>query len=256
MSILENIILEKISEVEKVKQSMPLGFFNKEPFPETRDFKSSLLNDQISMIAEIKKQSPSAGLIREDFDPVTIAKIYEKAGADAISVLTDEKFFGGKNTFLQQVRQSAKLPILRKEFIIDEFQIYESRYLGADAVLLIASVLSESALENFIQLAHQLSMDCLVEVHSQSDLEKSLRVDAEIIGVNNRDLDIFDVDINTSLSLKKKIPEGIVTVSESGIKTREDVLKLEACGFHAILVGETLMREENIENKLRELKGK
>lgn len=255
MSILDNIILEKISEVEKIKETFSNGYFKKEPFPETKDFKWSLVNDQISMIAEIKKQSPSAGLIRENFDPVEIAKIYEKAGADAISVLTDEKFFGGKSTFLQQVKQSVTLPILRKEFIIDEFQIYESRYLGADAVLLIASVLSEDMLKNCIRIASKLHMDCLVEVHSEADLEKSLCVGAEIIGINNRNLDTFVVDINTSLSLKKKIPDNVVTVSESGIKTREDVLKLEACGFNAVLVGETLMKEERIENKLHELKG-
>lgn len=255
MSILDTIILEKISEVERIKKTLSIDFFMKGPLPETRDFKLNLMNDHITLISEIKKQSPSAGVIRKDFNPVKIAKVYEKAGAEAISVLTDEKFFGGKNTFLQQVRQYVKLPILRKEFIIDEFQIYESRYLGADAVLLIANVLGEELLKNCIQIANRLNMDCLVEIHSEGDLEKSLRAGAEMIGVNNRDLDTFHVDINTSLSLVKKIPDGIVTVSESGIKTRKDVLKLEDKGFNAILVGETLMREKHIENKLYELKG-
>ncbi len=255
MSILDTIIEEKLLEIEKIKQSMPLEYLKKELLSETRDFKSCLMGGRTSVIAEIKRQSPSAGLIREDFDPTAIAKLYEKAGAEAVSVLTDEKFFGGKSTFLKQVRQSVAIPILRKEFIIDEFQIYESRYLGADCVLLIASVLSENTLKHFIQIANRLSMDCLVEAHSGEDIEKSLRVGAEIIGINNRNLDTFDVDINTSLSLKKRIPKGIITVSESGIKTREDVLKLESSGFDAILVGETLMREAHIEDKLRELKG-
>ncbi|MBN2030393.1 indole-3-glycerol phosphate synthase TrpC [bacterium] len=255
MSILDTIIIEKISEVERIKETLSIDFLTKKPFPETRDFKSNLVTDQMAVIAEIKKQSPSAGVIRENFDPVAIAKAYKKAGAEAVSVLTDEKFFGGKNAFLQQVRQCVDLPILRKEFIIDEFQIYESRYLGADAVLLIACMLSENTLRNFIQIASQLDMDCLVEVHSEQDIEKSLRTGAGIIGINNRDLDTFRVDIDTSLSLKKKIPDGIVTISESGIKTREDVLKLEESGFQAVLIGETLMREKQIENKLRELKG-
>ncbi len=255
MSILDTIISEKILEVEKIKEMLSIDFFMKEPFPEIRHFKSTLISDQISIIAEMKKRSPSAGLIRKEFDPIQIAKAYEKAGAEAISVLTDEKFFGGKNTFLQQVRQYVQLPILRKEFIIDEFQIYESRYLGADGVLLIAGVLSEKMLKNCIQVADRLNMDCLVEIHSEADMEKSLRVGAKIIGINNRDLNTFRVDVNTSLSLIKKIPDEIVTVSESGIKTREDVLKLEDAGFHAILVGETLMREKQIEKKLHELKG-
>ncbi|MCJ7813456.1 indole-3-glycerol phosphate synthase TrpC [bacterium] len=255
MSILDAIILDKISEVEKIKKVMSLEFFTIGPFLETRDFKSRLAGEHISIIAEMKKQSPSAGLIREDFDPVSIAKTYEKSGAEAISILTDEKYFGGKGIHVTWVRQCVNLPILRKEFIIDELQIYESRYLGADAVLLIAKVLSRDALKSYIGLAHHLDMDCLVEVHSEADLEKSLCAHAEIIGINNRDLNTFHVDMATSLSLKKKIPSGIITVSESGIRTREDVRKLEDAGFHAILVGETLMREERIEDKLFELRG-
>ncbi len=255
MSILDTILLEKFSEVEHLKKAMSLEYFTREPFRETRDFKSRLVGKRISIIAEIKKQSPSAGLICENFDPISIAKIYEQSGAEAISILTDEKFFGGKGLHVTQVRPCVSLPILRKEFIIDELQIYESRYLGADAVLLIAKVLSRDALESYIRLAHHLDMDCLVEVHSEEDLEKSLSAHADIIGINNRDLDTFDVDVATSLSLKKKIPDGIITVSESGIKTREDICILEDAGFHAVLMGEILMREEHMEDKLSELRG-
>jgi indole-3-glycerol phosphate synthase len=255
-TILDKIVTFKKVEIDKRKNFTPLkSFINKIP-KERRDFKSALKKDDISIIAEIKRHSPSRGLLRENFDPEEIAKEYEKNGASAISVLTDSKFFWGSNFHLTDVKKKVNLPILRKDFIIDEYQIYESAYIGADAMLLIAKVLEVKQLEKFIHLAHQLNMVCLLEVDSKKELQKALATSAEIIGINNRNLETFQTSINTSTDLKKLIPEKYITVSESGIKNRIHINILEEAGFDSVLIGETLIKEQDIGKKLKELLGK
>jgi len=208
----------------------------------------------INLIAEVKKASPSKGLIREDFNPVEIAVEYEKAGASAISVLTEEKYFLGSLDYLKTIRKEVKIPILRKDFIVDVYQIYEAKEAGADAILLIVAALSEEELTEYITLARSLSMDCLVEVHTLKEMEKALKTPAKIIGINNRNLKTFNVDINTTISIANELPDNIVKISESGIFTRDDVVKLvEEGGVNGILVGESLMRSEDIEGKVNEL---
>lgn len=255
-TILEKIVSFKEVEIEKRKNFTPLkSFIDKIP-KETRDFKKAIKKDSISIIAEIKKHSPSKGLLIENFDHIKIAREYETNEASAISVLTDAKFFWGKNAYLTDVKKEVGLPILRKEFIIDEYQIYESAYIGADAILLISKILKLEQLENFINLAHKLGLSCLVEVHSKTELQKVSATSAEIIGINNRNLETFYTSLENSLGLKNSIPEKYVTVSESGIKRREDITLLEGVGFNAALVGEVLIRQREIGKKLKELLGK
>jgi len=210
---------------------------------------------QISLIAEIKKASPSKGLIRADFDPVGIALEYEKAKVSAISVLTEEKYFLGSIDYLKLVREKVSTPILRKDFIVDPYQIYEAKAAGADAILLIASILSKDELTDYINLAKSLYLDSLVEIHTLEEMEKVLETPAKIIGINNRDLKTFNVDIGTTIDIASKLPEGIVKVSESGVFSRKDVEKLEESGVDAVLVGESLMRSKNIGAKVVELLG-
>jgi len=255
-TILEKIVNFKKVEIEKRKNFTPLkSFIDKIP-KERRDFKSALKKDTISIIAEIKSHSPSRGMLREDFDHKKIAKEYEEGGACAISVLTDAKYFWGKNTYLTDVKKEVSLPILRKEFIIDEYQIYESAYIGADAILLIAKILEFEELEKFINLAYHLGLSALVEVDSSKELQKALATPAEIIGINNRNLETFQTSLEPSLDLKKIIPQKCITISESGIKKREDVISLEEAGFNSILIGEALIKEKEIGKKLKELLGK
>ena len=256
MSILESIISYKKEEVQKRKVTLPLEELKHENSPNPRDFKSALEKESISIIAEIKRMSPSAGMIREDFNHLQIAKIYEENGASAVSVLTDNKFFGGTDDYLIEIKKEINLPVLRKEFVIDEYQIYESRWLGADAILLIARILTRDEIDRFISLAKELGMACLVEVHTLSELKDVLSTSSEIVGINNRNLDTLAVDIKTSLELKRLVPNGYITVSESGIKNRGDVLKLQRSGFDGVLVGETLMRTKKIGDKLKELLGR
>lgn len=255
MNLLEKIVSYKREEVKKRKSVVPVETLQSGNLLETRDFKSALEREGMSIIAEVKRMSPSAGVMREDFDPARIARTYEKNGASGISVLTDQKFFGGSDAFLIEIKKEVTLPLLRKEFIVDAYQIYESRVLGADAVLLIARILPPAELGRFVSVAKELGLASLVEVHTGDELAGVLSTEAEIIGINNRDLDTLRVDIRNSLKLKRMIPGGVVTVSESGIKTREDVLKLEEAGFDALLVGETLMRSEESGEKLKELLG-
>lgn len=255
-TILDRIVKFKKVEIEKRKNFTPLeSFIDKLP-KEKRDFKSALKKDNISIIAEIKRHSPSKGLLREDFDHKSIAKEYEKNGASAISVLTDAKYFWGNNDYIMDIKKEVKLPVLRKEFIIDEYQIYQSAYIGADAILLIAKILDIEKLRKFIDLASQLKLSCLVEVDSQRELQKALATSAEIIGINNRNLETFHTSIENSLKLRKAIPEGYIAVSESGIKKREQIIALEEAGFDSVLIGETLIKEKEIGKKLRELLGK
>ncbi len=207
----------------------------------------------LNIIAEVKQASPSKGRIVEDFDPVRIAKTYESAGAQAISVLTEPFRFLGDGLYLSQIHKEVQLPLLRKDFIITPYQILEARILGASAVLLIVALLDKEVLEHFIRLADRLGMDALVEVHDKAELDKALEAGAKIIGVNNRDLRTFEVNIETSLSLKQFIPDSVVSVSESGIKGPEDAKRLKKAGFSAILVGEQLMRSFDRKAAIKEL---
>ncbi len=224
---------------------------------EFRSFFNALEGDggrTLSLIAEVKRASPSAGLIAQDFDPVTIARRYEAAGADAVSVLTDEPFFQGHLDHLKAVRDAVTLPILRKDFILDEVQIYEAAAAGADAVLLIVAALSQDDLERLHDVATACQLDVLVEVHTLDELDRALATDARIIGINNRDLTTFEVDLSVTETLSEQVPAGVLLVSESGIRTAEDSRRLRACGSDAILVGEALMRSGNVARQATELK--
>jgi len=209
-------------------------------------FKAAIGQPGLSVIAEIKKASPSAGDIRLDADVENIAHSYQLAGASAISVLTERDFFKGSLADLEVVASRVKLPLLRKDFIIDEYQILEAGVAGASAVLLITQVLPVKKLKNYFKLAESLGLDCLFEIHDKFELEKALEAGADIIGINNRDLKTFKVDINTSINLRKSIPPGVLCVSESGIKNRSDLQNMTAAGFDAVLVGEALMRSSDL----------
>lgn len=222
-----------------------------------RGFRQALIDFAgVALIAEAKKASPSKGVICPDFDPVRIAREYEAGGAQAISVLTDEKFFQGSLSYIPQVRQAVQLPVLRKDFIIHEAQITQARKFGADAVLLIAAILDKNRMADFLAQSRELGMDVLVEVHDEADLEKALAVDSPLIGINNRNLRDFSMDLETTFRLKKLIPDSIPVVSESGIRTVEDIGRLAAAGVTAVLVGETLMRAGGRELAVHELMGR
>ncbi|MFC1703807.1 indole-3-glycerol phosphate synthase TrpC [Candidatus Omnitrophota bacterium] len=253
---LSTILQEKKSSLEKQKKRAPEAELKaRVQTPHTeRLFKDALSNqEKVSLIAEIKHSSPSKGIIREDFNPTALATMYEQSGASSLSVLTETRFFGGDITHIEEIVKSVKLPILRKDFIIDAYQIYESFVAGARAILLISSILSQEQLEQFIAIAHSLGIDCLVEIHSEEDLKKALSSHAEIIGINNRNLQTFNVDIKTSGKLIPLIPKDKIIVSESGIVTRDDVARLESLGVNAVLIGETLLRSQAIESKIKEL---
>jgi indole-3-glycerol phosphate synthase len=254
MTILEEIVAHKRAEVSRKKAGMPK--FELRGLADSRDFASALKGKDISLIAEIKKFSPSKRALRVNFDPAQIAKDYEGNGAAAISVLTDEKFFGGKDSYIRAVRQAVELPILRKEFIVDEYQIYESRFLGADGVLLIASIWGRTEMISLLVLAEELGLSVLVEAHTEEEVAKILSTPAKIIGINNRNLATLEVDLTTSLRLRRLIPPDRIAISESGVRTREDILRLEEAGFDGVLIGESLMSSPDGGSKLRELLGK
>jgi indole-3-glycerol phosphate synthase len=216
-------------------------------------FIRTLQREGINIIAEIKHRSPSKGVIRADFDPVQIARNYTAAGAAAISCLTEEDFFAGSLDYLRAVRRATTLPLLRKDFIFDEYQLYEAVHAGADAVLLIAAMLDVTQLNDLLQIATGLGLDVLVEVHNQPELEQALRCDVQLLGINNRDLRTFKTTLDTSLALAAELPRALTLVSESGIRTRADIDCLRAAGFHAFLIGEELMRAEDEAAALRAL---
>ncbi len=218
-------------------------------------FEKALGREGISFICEVKKASPSKGIIAEDFPYVEIAKEYEKAGADCLSVLTEQKYFLGCDQYLQEIRREVKLPILRKDFTIDVYQIYQAKVIGADAVLLICALLDESFIKNCIEICDNLGLSALVETHDEEEIRMAVRAGARIIGVNNRNLKDFTVDIGNSTRLREAAPKDTLFVAESGIKTREDVRAFEKEKADAVLVGETLMRAADKKQKLDELKG-
>ncbi len=254
--MLEKIVQSKKESVEAAKRRLSLVSLRSavKDLPPPRDFVGALqASNEIALIAEIKKASPSKGLIRADLDPVQIARVYQENGASAISVLTEEKYFQGSIRTLQQVRKTTCLPLLRKDFIIDEYQIYQARFHGADAVLLIVTLLSAPQLKDYLRIAAELGLGVLVEVHSSEELQKSLLAGAEVIGINNRNLESLKVDLTTTFGLLDSIPEEKIVVSESGISTRQEVLRLKQVGVDAVLIGEALMREPDISRKLKEL---
>lgn len=257
-SILETIVNHKFKELNQDQLRLPFVELKAKlkDQPPARDFRSALAApNRIGLIAEVKKKSPSKGVLREDFDPVAIARTYAKAGASAVSVLTDAQFFDGHLTYLAEIREAVNLPLLRKDFTVDAYQIYQARLAGADAILLIVAILTLAQLREFIQIARSLNLASLVEVHTLEELQLALQADAEIIGVNNRNLETFETDISTTFRLIKSIPSDKLAVSESGIYTREDVEALREAGVNTILVGESLMRSPNIERKIKELLG-
>lgn len=256
--ILDEIVTYKKRELETIKEKCPikdLELMLSNNTYESRDFFRAIANPQgISIIGEIKKASPSKGIIKEDFDQVSIAIEYEESNIDAISVLTETKFFMGSNIYLTQVREITSVPILRKDFIIDPYQIIEAKVIGADCILLIVSILDKRTLEIFTEIATGLGLDILVEVHNIKELEIALECGAKIIGINNRDLKTFITDIRTTEEIMKYITKDKVIVSESGIYNREDMLYLKELGVDGVLVGESLMRSESIAQKLQELR--
>ncbi len=253
--LLEKILEEKKREVEERKIRFPLSATAPHAGGQPGRFMEALKKPGLSVIAEFKRKSPSAGPIAAKADPADRALLYEKNGADAVSVLTDMRFFGGSIDDLRAVKQAVRLPVLRKEFIIDPYQVHESALSGADAVLLIVRLLDDSALRRLLDLSHRLGMDALVEVHGALELVRALEAGASVIGVNNRDLDTLQVDLRTSLRLAAGIPPGKIKVSESGIRSGEDAVLLRRAGFDAILAGEILMRSGGSKVMPRDLKG-
>ena len=217
-------------------------------------FKEALKDPEIAIIAEVKRSSPSKGLIAEDFDYIGIAKEYERAGASAISVLTEPYFFKGSNDFLHEISENVQIPLLRKDFTIDEYMIYEAKLLGASAILLIVSILNYNQLKSYLDLAHDLGLSAIVETHDANEIKTAIDAGAEIIGVNNRNLADFTVDIENSIRLRSLVGDDVVFISESGIKTKEDVTRLKENNVDAVLIGETLMRSEDKKSMIFELK--
>ena len=253
MNRLEEILAAKREEIEQLRPRITELDRQAQARKDFRNFREAIeSSDQIiAVIAEIKKASPSAGVIAEAFDPVGIAKRYERTGANAISILTDTQFFQGKLQYLKDVRGAVSLPLLRKDFIWDRAQIAESAANGADAILLIVAALTQDQLVSMLKAAKEFRLDALVEVHSVDELQRALEAGAEIVGINNRDLTTFDVDLAVTEKLCREVPDEIILVSESGIKTPRDVARMKACGVDALLVGEALMRGEISIEQLR-----
>lgn len=257
--ILDKIVAHKRLEVARRKEDEPLPILRQEidRLAAPRPLSNALAaGSSINIIAEIKRASPSAGLIAGNIEPASVATEYEMGGAAAISVLTDREFFAGDISFLPLVKRTVSIPVLRKDFIIDPYQVYEARAYGADAILLIAAILGKEEMGLLLTLTHELGMEALVEVHDEAELFTVLKVGAKIIGINNRNLKNFEVSLQTTFKLCPKIPSGKVVVSESGIKTRSDMVRLEKAGIQAVLIGETLMRAPDRVKALWELLGK
>jgi indole-3-glycerol phosphate synthase len=257
-TILDEIVTTKRREVEQAKAGAPIEslYASLADAPPPRDFLAALsAGPPIRLIAEAKKASPSAGVIRADFDPVAIARIYEQHGASCISVLTDQPYFQGSLDYLRAVRAAVRLPVLRKDFVIDRYQVVEARAAGADAVLLIAECLDDDALHDLHDAIIELGMTPLVELYEPQNLRRVLDVGAQLIGINNRDLRTFQVDLGHCMRLRRNIPAGRIVVGESGIKTRDDVEQLQSAGIHAMLVGETLMAKTDIGQAVDDLLG-
>lgn len=247
--ILETIVASKRRELASARSMMPLDEMEHQAreAPPPRDFLAALAGPgPTQLIAEVKKASPSAGVLRADFDPIAIARTYQAYGAACLSVLTDVPFFQGHLSYLARIRAAVAIPLLRKDFLIDEYQVVEARLAGADAILLIAEILDDDALVRLQARARDLGMAALVEFHDEANLPRVLASGATLVGVNNRDLKRFVTDLDQTFRLRDRIPPHVTLVSESGIKTRRDVERLQAAGVHAVLVGETLMRQADL----------
>ena len=258
MNILDELAAYAIKRTEEKKRETGTEVLRKRALELPRGdfaFEKALKKPGLGFICEVKKASPSKGLIAESFPYTEIAKDYEKGGADCISVLTEPRWFLGDDRYLKEISSLVKIPCLRKDFVVDEYMIYEAKLLGASAVLLICAVLSEERVKEYLGLCDELGLSALVEAHDEREVEAAIRSGAGIIGVNNRNLKDFSVDRENSIRLRKMIPEDIVFVSESGVKSRQDVTELESMGADAVLVGESLMRAEDRIAKLKELKG-
>ncbi len=253
-TILDKILADKKLEIEQKKQLLPLSAL-KERIAQYKplDFAAALRGDGIKLIAEVKKASPSKGVLCPDFDPVALAQTYAQSGAAAISVLTEVNYFQGSPKHLAAIREKVNIPLLRKDFIFDEYQVYESAAFGADALLLIAAILNPEQLLELRELSSSLGLSCLVEVHNEEDLFTALLADAKIIGINNRNLKTFKVDTNTTRRLRMLIPQENIVVSESGIHNQDDMKKMKECRVDAVLVGEALVTAGDIPTKIREL---
>ena len=263
MNILDKICETTKERIEKEKQKISLSEVRKIAESIKSVEKENYFNfekaigkkEKINFICEIKKASPSKGIISEDFDYIEIAKDYEKAGADAISCLTEPNYFMGSDKYLEEIKETVNIPILRKDFIVDEYMIYQSKNIKADAILLIAAVLDKYKLKDYFEIANSLGLSSLFEIHNEEELEKILNLNPRIIGVNNRNLKTFVVDINNSVRLRKLIPNNIIFVSESGIKNRNDIKILEENKTNAVLIGETLMIKKDKEKEIKKLRG-
>ena len=257
-NILDRIVAYKREEIASARQRLPDAQLERrlDEAPPPRDFRAALERDAgMAIVAEVKKASPSAGLLRADFDPVAIARIYEHNGAACISVLTDVPSFQGHLSYLSAIRAAVSPPLLRKDFILDRYQLLEARVAGADAVLLIAEILDESTLSRLLREADELGLQALVELYDRVNLPRVLDSGARLVGVNNRDLRSFQTRLEHTLDLIDEMPSDVCLVSESGIRTHGDILRLQKAGVRAVLVGETLMRAADIGAKLRELRG-
>ncbi len=258
MMLLDQIVDHKKEEIARNEKELPLNALidilaAMEP---PKKFRLHISNNSgMAIIAEIKRASPVRGLLCEDFNPEKLAKTYQEGGAKAISVITEQRYFCGRGEYISLAKKSASLPVLRKDFIVSEYQLFESRVLGADAVLLIVSILDDETLKCLLRIARILGMDALVEVHCHAELNRALKVGAGMVGINNRNLKNFQVDLSTTLELAGAIPKEVFLVSESGIATREDMLRLEQAGVKAALIGETLVRDADPRRKLEELLG-
>ncbi|MBF6058143.1 MULTISPECIES: indole-3-glycerol phosphate synthase TrpC [Thiomicrorhabdus] len=260
-TILKKIIFRKLEEIQEGCDKIPLREMKQKALmmttSPTKGFANALQAKldagQSAVIAEIKKASPSKGILRDPFDPVEIAKSYEANGAACLSVLTDRDFFQGSNEYLQQVRAAVDLPIIRKDFIVDDYQVYEARVIGADCILLIAAAIGDAQMFELTETALQLGLDVLIEVHNEDELERALRLPLPMIGINNRDLHTFDVTLETTLNMLDKIPDDRIVITESGILGPDDVAKMREHHVNSFLVGEAFMRAENPGEKLAEL---
>lgn len=244
--VAENMKNKSLQEIREEALRLPKGNF---------EFEKALRKDDISFICECKKASPSKGIIAKDFDYLSIAKEYELAGADCISVLTEPKWFLGSDDYLKAIANTVSIPCIRKDFTVDEYMIYEAKLLGAKAILLICAILKEEQIKSYIKICDDLGISALVEAHDDEEIQMAVRAKARIIGVNNRNLKDFSVDVSNSKRLRQQIPDDIIFVSESGISTRDDVKALEAENVDAVLIGETLMRATDKKIKLAELRG-
>ncbi|MDE2622846.1 MAG: indole-3-glycerol phosphate synthase TrpC [Betaproteobacteria bacterium] len=260
-TVLDRILATKAQEVAAASRRVPLAALREAAgkAPPARDFEGALrsrvASGRAAVIAEIKKASPSKGILREDFHPDAIAASYERHGAACLSVLTDRDYFQGAPEFLQQARAACALPVLRKDFIVDPYQVYESRVMGADAILLIVAALAQPDLEALATLAQGLGLAVLVEVHDGEELQRALRLDTPLVGINNRNLRTFETRLETTWTLSAQVPAGRLPITESGIATREDVAAMRARGVHAFLVGETFMRARDPGEALEALFG-